>query len=87
MIEEVARDDDRLFRLVKLEDGNLLLTVVCGGIGMYETHLVLSSEERLNWDANGVAFLSQLARCMCQSQNMFGNRLLRHLPEDEASAE
>ena len=60
-MRELLKDDQRLYSLLEAEDGQLVLRVVCGGIGWYERDLVLSEEQLAYYRDLGKYFLDSLA--------------------------
>lgn len=49
------------FDLVEDDGGSLVLTVVCGTVGIYEVAFPLDPDEREGWHASGIAFIRDLA--------------------------
>ena len=46
----------------KKDDGQLLLSVVCGSVGLFEIDIVLNLQETDQYDKHGEAYIDQLAK-------------------------
>lgn len=69
----LAHDDDKAFELVA--DGDeLLMIVLCGGIGLYEVKFHLNPEERSEYETRGVEYLRELADQVRQDEPQFSAR-------------
>ncbi|MDD9939357.1 MAG: hypothetical protein OXT09_37570 [Myxococcales bacterium] len=56
----LIHDADGAFELEQRGDA-LLMTVLCGGIGLYEIRFPLDASERAEYDARGSQYLRELA--------------------------
>jgi hypothetical protein len=61
MTRTLERDQDRMYELSKADNGDIVLNVVAGGIGMYEIALTLSAEELARYNEEGKSFIDVLA--------------------------
>ncbi len=50
--------------LIREPDGSLLLSVVCGSVGIYEVDVVLDTEQTAAFAANGAPVLQRLAEAV-----------------------
>jgi hypothetical protein len=59
-MKELFRNAEYMYKLYQNGE-QLVMSVVCGGIGMYEVRVVLNEEERLQYVESGDSFLNELA--------------------------
>ena len=50
--------------LIREPDGSLLLSVVCGSVGIYEVDVLLDTEQTAAFAANGAPVLQRLAEAV-----------------------
>lgn len=74
MATTLVRNTEKMFELKKTAAGKLVLVVVCGGIAMYDVHVVLTSEEVDRYNAEGEGFLSDLAYRIGKSESEYAAR-------------
>lgn len=70
ILHEVAWDHD----LRRTPEGRLLLTVLCGTVGLYEVIVELTAAERAAWEAEGPAPVVALARAIASEPGRFAER-------------
>lgn len=80
MIEKLEQE---AWSYALFEDGEaLILTVVCGTIGVYERTLVLTDEEAASYRARGREVVARLADEIRQREGRFEERFVKlRLPE------
>jgi hypothetical protein len=60
-MKELLANEKYMYILEEDDCGALLLTVTCGGVGMYDIKIQLNSEERENYLSQGEVYLNNLA--------------------------
>jgi hypothetical protein len=60
---------------LKKEHGEWVLTVLCGGVGMFERKLTLSKEEEAYVHDHGEYYVEKLATDVSKTPEAFGPRL------------
>jgi hypothetical protein len=60
-MRELFRNERLMSSLLETDKGELIFSVVCGGIGMYEARIILNEEEKRRFEIEGEAFLDNLA--------------------------
>lgn len=64
------------YDLVRVDDGRLILTVVCGTVGLYELSLELDVDEVAAWDREGVPYIRDFAAVIAAHPSRFWPRHL-----------
>ena len=64
------------YELVRVDDGRLILTVVCGTVGLYELSLELDADEVAAWDREGVPYIRDFAALIAVHPSRFWPRHL-----------
>jgi hypothetical protein len=72
----ILQDAERMYSLSQTESGNYVLAVVCGGVGMYEVRLGLTTEEAQSFERAGRSYLDELALRVCKNRGAFTDRLI-----------
>lgn len=54
--------------------GQLVLHVLCGGVGLYEVVVVLNEDERREFERRGEAFLDTLAKDVQRDPRQYSDR-------------
>ena len=74
-MRELLRNMDRMYKLY--EDGEqLVLSVVCGGIGMFEAKVVLTDGEKADYEEQGESYLDDLAYDIGKDQSKYADRMI-----------
>lgn len=60
-MKQVEINDASMYRLEEDTDGDLFITVVCGGIAMHEVRLKLNDAEAALYQVGGSDYLTNLA--------------------------
>jgi hypothetical protein len=58
----------------KKDNGDLLLSVLCGSVGMFELDIILNQEETGEYNKEGETYIDQLAKQICYSPNDWRTR-------------
>ena len=74
--EVLIHDAERWFELVKTSTG-LILSVLCGGIGVYEVAIRLTEEEATRFAEEGATFIQDLAYRVARNPDAFADREVR----------
>lgn len=72
-MREVFRNQAKMFTLYD-DNGHYVLSVVCGGVGMYDVNVPLDSEECASYREEGEAFLETLAYKIARDPNRYRDR-------------
>jgi hypothetical protein len=73
----LLKNAERMFELVKEDDGILSLIVVCGGIGLFEMKVPLRDHEVKRYEEEGEPYIEDLAYRITKSpQNYEGRGLV-----------
>lgn len=72
----IVKDDDRMFALVKDENGDCFFKVVCGGMAMYEAKIKLTDEEMDSYNSEGKRYLENLAYKISTNSKQYENRMI-----------
>lgn len=75
-MREILRNADEMYALYDDEAGGLVISVVCGGIGMYQVRIRLTEEEKERFEAVGEDFLTSLARKIAYDDASYSDRKL-----------
>lgn len=73
---EILRNNTKMYRLEKDEQDNLILSVLCGGIAMYEAKLCLNSEEKERYQQEGAEFIEEMAFDISNGSSEYKERLI-----------
>lgn len=65
--------------LFREPNGDLLLSVVCGTVGLFETDVILDAEQRAAYETEGIAAIERLAQAISYSPRKY--RHARTQPE------
>jgi hypothetical protein len=63
------------YDLFEEPNGSLVLSVLCGTVGLYEARVRLNEEEMSRYRAEGVAFLDDLASRIRKEESIFKSRM------------
>ena len=58
----------------KKDDGQLLLSVVCGSVGLFEVDIVLNQEETDQYNELGEVYIDELAKQIRHNPNDWSSR-------------
>jgi uncharacterized protein YhaN len=72
-MEEIVKKDWK-YVLYRTEQNQLLLSVVCGSVALYDLNFILNSEEKELFRKEGVKFLDELAEKVSYSPQLFEER-------------
>ena len=76
MVRTLERDQDRMYALIEQDNGDFVLNVVVGGVGMYEVAFTLNADELARYQVEGKPFIDELARDVSKnSQSVFADRV------------
>jgi hypothetical protein len=73
---DIFIDSSESLRIFKNASGSLCLGVLCGGVGMYEAKILLSSEEVKQYNENGKAYIKQLANDIRKFTSKYESRFI-----------
>lgn len=59
-------------------DGNYLLDVLCGGVGMYQLKIWLSSSEKEDFLKQGDAYIDRLSKSIQRSPDSYKERNIKN---------
>ena len=62
------------YTLFLSEDKQLIFSVVCGSVGMYDFVVALNREEQAAYGSRGKAFLGELARTIRENESSYLTR-------------
>jgi hypothetical protein len=62
------------YDLTHTDDGRLILTVVCGTVGLYELSLELDATEVACWTRDGEPYIRDLAATITRQPSQFWHR-------------
>ena len=68
-------DSAKMYKLMK-SDTSHILSVVCGGIAMYEVKIVLSEDEVGRYQAEGERYVDELAYDVSKNESKYKDRIL-----------
>lgn len=74
---ELSRNDNWMYDLQKKENGDIIFSVVCGGIGMYEASIVFNDDEIGGYLREGDDYLVWLAKDISQNTLKYSNRFVK----------
>ncbi len=57
--------------LYRLPGGELLLSVVCGSVALFEVEVVLDADQRAEYEAEGISVVEQLAAAINYSPRKY----------------
>lgn len=64
------------YDLVRDDDGLLLLTVMCGTVGLYELRLELDADEAAPWEREGESYIRDFAATITAHPSRYWHRHL-----------
>ena len=64
------------YDLFQESNGSLVISVLCGSIGLYEARIRLNDEEVSRYETEGVAFLDDLAARIRKEESSFKPRMI-----------
>ncbi len=76
-MKEVLIDSRNMYKLFKA-DTKYILTVVCGGIGMYERSIALTDEEVEKFRERGESYIDELACDVSKNEAKYRDRAAEH---------
>ena len=59
------------------QDDELILSVVCGSVGIYEQAMALNKQEIMAYKSGGSSYLSELANRVRSAPDSFVNRVVK----------
>ena len=62
------------YELTQTDDGRLILTVVCGTVGVYELSLQLDPVEVVGWNREGESYIEDLAAVITAEPSRYWHR-------------
>lgn len=68
------------YTLYQGKDNNLIFSVLCGSVGLYDTNIQLNEEEKVEFEKKGQSFLDILAEDIRQNESKYN---ARHIQEIE----
>ena len=72
---EIYKNSEHLYRIVCSPDtNNLIIEVVCGGVGMYSVQVYLLPEDEEEFESKGN--LNKLAKMIAKDHRSFGDRIV-----------
>ncbi len=75
-MKEVLRNDNKMYILFEDSDGSHVLSVMCGGIGMYEVKIRLEEADALRYTNEGEAYIEELAYDVARNSSKYSHRTL-----------
>lgn len=60
--------------LYQTDDNNLILSVVCGTVGLYDVNIQLNDEEKDKFEKDGTEFIDELALDVSSNPPKYRNR-------------
>ena len=82
MTEILLSNDERMYELLRDDDGILRLNVVVGDIGMYELSVVLTEQETATFAEEGPSFIEDLAYQVARAPSAYRTR---SVPDDHGA--
>jgi hypothetical protein len=74
-MKELIRDVDRMYKLFQ-DENELVLAVVCGGVGMFEVKVVLNDIEKSKYEELGRPYLDNLAYDIGKNTSKYEERTI-----------
>ncbi len=65
----------RMYKLVENDSGDYILSVVCGGIAMFEMKIQLTPEEVSSYQNEGESFIERLATNVSKNTDAYKSRM------------
>lgn len=65
------------YSLYEDEDENLILSVLCGTVGLYETNIILNEEEIKNYESKKNDFLKSISDVIRRKPSAYRDRHIR----------
>jgi hypothetical protein len=59
------------------KDGELILSVICGGVALFDVNIVLNEEERSTFEKHGQDYINTLAGDIRSHPSKFAERNIR----------
>lgn len=70
----IIKNHERMFELVQEEDGAFVLSVVVGGIAMYEVRVRLDADEVARFNDEGASFIEDLVYLIAKNPSEYEGR-------------
>jgi len=67
------------YSLYQDEDNNLIFSVICGSVGLYNTNIQLNEEEKAEFEKQGQSFLDILAEDIKQNESKYNSRHIQEI--------
>lgn len=77
----VEHNQDEMYELLKDEKGQFFLSILCGGVGVYEVYIRLTPEDVSDYLRNGTDSITQLSNRIRQNPTAFEDQVVTKLPE------
>lgn len=74
-MKELIKNHERMYKLLQDSD-DLILAVVCGGVGMFEMKVVLTDEEKSKYEELGSPYLDDLAYDIGRNTSKYEERAI-----------
>lgn len=65
--------------LYQTDDNNLILSVVCGTVGLYDMNIQLNEEEKLQFQKDGTKFIDDLAMNVSSNPPKYERRHIQEI--------
>ncbi len=65
--------------LYQTDDNNLILSVVCGTVGLYDMNIQLNDKEKDKFEKDGTKFIDDLANDISSEPPKYENRHIREI--------
>lgn len=65
--------------LYQTDDNNLILSVVCGTVGLYDVNIQLNDEEKDKFEKDGTEFMDELALDVSSNPPKYRNRHIQDI--------
>ena len=72
--KELIVDKENMYRIIEDSSGKLFISVLCGGIAMYELKFELNSIELEGYQSQGKIYLEQLAQKVARQTGEYEDR-------------
>lgn len=67
------------YTLYQDEHNNLIFSVLCGSVGLYDTNIQLNEEEKAEFEKRGQSFLDILAEDIRQNESKYNPRHIQEI--------
>jgi hypothetical protein len=75
-MKEILRNQDKMYALLEDDVGCLVLSAMCGGVGMYEVKVQLTSDEIERYNDGGENYIAELAHAISTNTSKYNDRLV-----------